>query len=344
MSKKRATSKPNAGVDVSTELTPGQILTMAREKQGMDIPFAASELRLTEKYVRALEENDYEALPARPFVIGYLKSYAKLLSVSADDVIRAFRATTVTPDDPSDSLEQVHAPSGFGPNDLRLLIEPYKKLLLGAVLAIVAVTIIALLVSWMTTDSEPAPPADIKGQAAASQPQSELDGGSNGSNADVDYQQNGELNNTGTDPDAANSAIATAADGDSLLPQTALSAEAENSEPAVVETSEAHSDESDGVGNDSAVTSETSLGEAAPSDLLAIHFTADCWLEVVDSSGKTLTKNLYRRGDRIALQGSAPFSVLFGNALVANVQLNGKSVTLEPREGRKSLRTRIGES
>jgi cytoskeleton protein RodZ len=70
----------------------GAALAAARRSLDLAVEDIASATRVRTRYVIAIEEFDFEALPARPFVIGYVRAYAKALGLDADAVVARFRA------------------------------------------------------------------------------------------------------------------------------------------------------------------------------------------------------------------------------------------------------------
>lgn len=69
----------------------GAVLREARQAQDLDIPAIANRLKIRSVYLRALEEEDIAALPARPFAIGFLRSYARLLKLNPDPLVTALK-------------------------------------------------------------------------------------------------------------------------------------------------------------------------------------------------------------------------------------------------------------
>jgi len=67
--------------------TPGQLLRSARQLHGWSIEEVAAELNLLSDIVQALENDDYQDLAGRTYVVGYLRSYGKLASVNVDGAI-----------------------------------------------------------------------------------------------------------------------------------------------------------------------------------------------------------------------------------------------------------------
>jgi cytoskeleton protein RodZ len=87
-----AAQKTNAddGVERPDIQTPGALLQAARERAGMSREKVASRLNLLLSQVVALEEDRFERFPAETFVKGHLRSYARLLKIDVDQVLRAY--------------------------------------------------------------------------------------------------------------------------------------------------------------------------------------------------------------------------------------------------------------
>lgn len=66
---------------------PGQRLREAREQLNLSHQDVARKLRLDPDLIQALEENNREALPAQTYLVGYLRSYARLLNLPVDSII-----------------------------------------------------------------------------------------------------------------------------------------------------------------------------------------------------------------------------------------------------------------
>ena len=70
----------------SQAVSPGARLRAARERMGLDIGAVAGSLHLDRHIVVALEEDRREALPAQAYVRGYVRAYARLVGVDADQL------------------------------------------------------------------------------------------------------------------------------------------------------------------------------------------------------------------------------------------------------------------
>jgi hypothetical protein len=62
---------------------------------------------------------------------------------------------------------------------------------------------------------------------------------------------------------------------------------------------------------------------------LALHFSAQSWVEISDAHGRRLLQGLIEAGSARTLNGAAPLRVVLGNASAVALRLNGQPVTLE---------------
>ena len=69
----------------------GEKLREARQKAGLTLDSAAARTRIRRDYLEALEDMDPRGLPARAYAIGYLRTYASFLELSADAVVEQFK-------------------------------------------------------------------------------------------------------------------------------------------------------------------------------------------------------------------------------------------------------------
>ena len=65
----------------------GQRLREAREALDLSQQDVAQHLHLNVNLIQALEDNNEDVLPAQIYLVGYLRSYARLLDLSADSII-----------------------------------------------------------------------------------------------------------------------------------------------------------------------------------------------------------------------------------------------------------------
>jgi len=130
------------GVDI------GSALRAAREFRGLTLQDVADATRIRLSYIEALEDLRLDELPSRPFTIGYVKSYAKVLGLDGDAAVARFKV-----DVPDDS-EPLRAPVG---------VRHERDPRLGLILAL-GVLIVAAIVLWNVAQraiAKDAPPAQV---------------------------------------------------------------------------------------------------------------------------------------------------------------------------------------
>lgn len=81
---------PNKNVTELRAPGPGERLRSARVSAGLEISTIAAQLHLGDAMVHALERDDYQAMPGRVFVRGYLRNYARLVGVPDESVLKQF--------------------------------------------------------------------------------------------------------------------------------------------------------------------------------------------------------------------------------------------------------------
>lgn len=72
--------------------TAGHILCRAREAQGLTRAQIAELTKIPERHLLAIEENNFAALPARTYAVGFSRNYARALGVDEVEVVRLVRA------------------------------------------------------------------------------------------------------------------------------------------------------------------------------------------------------------------------------------------------------------
>jgi cytoskeletal protein RodZ len=71
--------------------TIGAALRAAREYRGLSRQDLADATRIRANYLAALEDMNIDALPSRPFTIGYVRAYAQALELNADEAVAMFK-------------------------------------------------------------------------------------------------------------------------------------------------------------------------------------------------------------------------------------------------------------
>lgn len=79
---------------------PGRLLAQARTDLRLTPEEAAARLHLSTPQIQSLEADNYADLPGTTYVRGYLRSYAILLGLDVDTVLKAHAQLTATPASP----------------------------------------------------------------------------------------------------------------------------------------------------------------------------------------------------------------------------------------------------
>jgi len=73
------------------DVLPGKRLQNARQSMSLSEQDVARRLHLSVSVIKALEGDDYERLPEPAFVKGYIRNYARLVGVPADEVANLYQ-------------------------------------------------------------------------------------------------------------------------------------------------------------------------------------------------------------------------------------------------------------
>lgn len=272
---------------------PGQRLQKAREVRGLSVDQVAQELRLSRRFVMAMEADDYKGLPEPAFVRGYMRRYAQLVMLSPDDIASRFdecyASDASTPEVDARPRNPIQLLGDIARPRLRV-----RRLLRWASLALI-VALLAGFLFWNGSRREPAPVASLEMPAA--QPASV---------APV-------VTPVAVPAPAVPATAVTATPGMNVLPQP--------SGPAVLPQP---------VGAQSPALPAAAVSAAVPADTLVVALKADSWVSVRDAAGHELAGALRKAGETLTLKGAAPFAVSIGNAPAAAVTINGRAVDLKP--------------
>ena len=89
----------------------GSSLREARERQGLDIAELELRTKVRAKYLRALEDEQFDQLPATTYVKGFLRTYADALGLDGQLYVDEFNSRFVAGDDEFDMRPRRVAPT-----------------------------------------------------------------------------------------------------------------------------------------------------------------------------------------------------------------------------------------
>lgn len=304
--------------------SPGARLRAQREAQGLDLYEVADILRLRTDVIRALEEDDFSRLPPATFVRGYIRSYADLLKLPAEDLLKEYEGLEAEP-------PQSLVPPGRLNRDLSHVGHGSQL----AALSIVVLGLVLLVLWWVNRPEE----TDIM-RGAASEATTEEE--------TIDDQPS-PLAGPGGGPEGA----ATAMDEAGAPPTPVVMPDGPGEAPAGGE-SEVDQNKTDAAGGQpsqasvsvSASASSQAVAEDAQPASMAIDllFRADSWVEIEDGNGRLLLYRLAEAGTRTQVSGEPPVSVYLGNAPGVELKVNGEPFDLAPHTRANNVaRFSVGE-
>ena len=293
---------PSGGFDPSA--SAGELLRTAREKAGLSQGDIASKLRMGIKQVRALEQDQYAALPTGTFLRGFVRNFAKAVGVAPDVALRllaqthqeavALDASAVVM--PSQQNIKVPTPGGE-------IATPRMRALIATMIAVLLSAVVWYWWEYVRPNlAEGGRPKVVAAEKSVSE------------------------------PIALPAPSVTAASPDLVLaPETKAvpPATAQPDTPAA------------GTLTLPAVAAKTpESAEVAPdvprpalpagSGVLGFTFSGESWVEVVDRNGKTVLDKKFKDGDTEEVVGRTPFTVVIGNAKATRMAYDGKEIDLAP--------------
>jgi cytoskeleton protein RodZ len=141
----------------------GNSLREARVRQGLDYPEIELATKVRAKYLHALEDEQFELLPAQPYVKGFLRTYADFLGLDGQLYVDEYNSRYVV-----EALEEL-APRRVSPR-ARQQRGIERKVLLFALFGIAALTAL-VFVAWKFGGGEAAaPPQTVATRTAPAAP------------------------------------------------------------------------------------------------------------------------------------------------------------------------------
>ncbi len=358
-------------VDESLELEspaavkrPSELLAEARQRLGLSQKEVADKLYLTTSFIKYIDASEFSSLPKPAFIKGYLRSYARVVDLSGDEIVALYDAelqiAEPTPEIRGVTEEDVGTASITGP------VLQISLIGLGGLALVVAV------IWWIVSDPEEETPLSVA-QPGVSQPATQ-----DSSEAVFDFvllpqegaalqseqvsQAQAVQDQTGLESqvamtetlrtiDTVEHALAeTVAESRevSAIPVTEESIQEAATEQSTSEqstseqsTSEQSTSEQDSPGvvavADSVKFERTTDGarsfvtvDASGFDQLELSFRDECWVEIADNQFGLIYNDLNQVNDVLTIYGTAPFEVLLGKATGVEMIYNGRPFELEP--------------
>lgn len=310
-----------------TEAGPGALLKEVREQQGLSVKEVADSLKLMEQSIRNIEADDYKDTPIT-FYKGYIKNYAQLLGIEPSKASESFRQyvkkqglETVTSISPQ--YDQVQFSDRSNAKNAQIFVKVISFLIvLGIVYSIYY--FLAEKGYWNKFIN-----SFDKQDVQQEQP---LNTDENEGELIPDSDQSLSLDN-GSELSLSNESVAQSLDANtstntSDLESNELTIEPENTEILTQEISAP------------VVTTPVTVATAKTELILA--FSGDCWVQVIDATGRVLISGTKSNGHVSSVSGQIPYQLTIGNVSSVSIDFNGNPVDLSSYSSGKMAKLTLG--
>ena len=288
---------------------PGQILKLARVSANLSIKDIALKTHLKSTLIEDLEADIHDNNISLTFIKGYLKLYAKQVSVSESDIMKAFESINIQKKEPA-KLQSFSRRVANQANDDKLMLVTY--FILAVVFALVVVwwfqqgesgdTDAAILSETIYAQDRPdstvnqAPEGIGIGEQTAIQAQQII----NDEARPVD-EIDSQLVNLEPDAAALNSSPENLTD---LATQEPPAAEAQQ------------------------ILVESTQSQMAEIVELVFTFAEDCWMNLSDATGENIAYGVKASGRVMPVSGLPPFIVTLGAPQSVQINYAGEAVDM----------------
>lgn len=317
---------------------PGARLKAARKSRNIDLDKVAAQLHLRRDMLIALEEDDYDHLPARVFIVGYMRNYARYIGLPAEAIIQSLDQFLPPEDRDKPGLPKVGSDAGevFKPS-AKARKSPFSLISLVLLAAAVGAFFI-----WKEgyLDNAATPTSALIGDVKL-----EITGDTSKPLIQLPVEES-----------TIELAVPEAVEPQVVAPQVVVQVksplEVAVTEPVVAEPEtvelgqvpqEVIAEKSDETSIPASepvaaeaplevvapVTVENSRPLAADGSGIVLKLSGKSWIEVTDASGDFRLNNLYQAGTEKTFGGKPPYKVLIGNAAEASLMVNGVAFDLE---------------
>lgn len=269
---------------VAPAIEAGTLLKNKRESLGLTQKQISDRLKLRVTLIQQIEENQFESDQVATFMRGYIRSYAKYVNLDEKVVLNALHHS-------GDAQHQEQEMLSFS---RKTKTEKHNSRIMLLTWSIFAVIVGISSLWWWQNQQQ-----DTLSQSLANTESSEelvveesLDPELTSLEV-IEAEQNTETSSVTENSDELTE-VSSAEDSVTLDPVEVIEEAPEAADVASV-TAEP----------------ETVAPEAVVNELV-MQFSADCWIQVKDASGKTLSTGIKKAGQTLNLSGTAPYKVILG--------------------------------
>ncbi|OED67036.1 transcriptional regulator [Vibrio tasmaniensis ZS-17] len=267
---------------VAPAIEAGTLLKNKRESLGLTQKQISDRLKLRVTLIQQIEENQFESDQVATFMRGYIRSYAKYVNLDEKVVLSALHHA-------GDAQHQEQEMLSFSRKTKTEKHNSRIMILTWSIFAVIAG--ISSLWWWQNQQQDTLSQSLVNTESSEELVVEESLDPELTSLEVIEAEQN-----TETSPVTENS--------DDLLTVVSAAEASENVE-RVEETKDVAEV------TPVAAESETVTPEPVTNELV-MQFSADCWIQVKDAAGKTLSTGIKKAGQTLNLSGTAPYKVILG--------------------------------
>ncbi|MEZ8053013.1 cytoskeleton protein RodZ [Vibrio atlanticus] len=279
---------------VAPEIEAGTLLKNKRESLGLTQKQISDRLKLRVTLIQQIEENQFESDQVATFMRGYIRSYAKYVNLDEKVVLSALHHA-------GDAQHQEQEMLSFSRKTKTEKHNSRIMILTWSIFAVIAG--ISSLWWWQNQQQDTLSQSLANTESSEELAVEESLAPEFTSLEVIEAEQNEEGTSVVEDTDDL-AAISDAEDSVTSTDETTAQQATETEPTAEVAANAANTANAEAV--------EASTAPEAVINELVMQFSADCWIQVKDASGKTLSTGIKKAGQSLNLSGTAPYKVILG--------------------------------
>lgn len=288
---------------------PGQMLAEAREKMGLTQQQVADKLNFRTTLVKNIEQEIFDNTLPDTFNRGYLKNYAKLVNVSASDVLASYEMINVAQRQGAE-MQSFSKQTEKQAESNRIMWISYL------ILAI----LVGSTITWWFQDTNNS--QDKVASPISTKTTDNVIGSKNSSSAD---------SNSSSASDADDNIVSLSETLKNSTPthnsQTGDKS-ADNSLEDNLAASQLVEQEDSNIVNSQSLDTPIQKSVSAPEAQVEFTFSGDCWVNIYDATGERIAWGIKKSGYVMNITGQAPFAITLGKPELVNINFGGKSVDM----------------
>lgn len=276
---------------------PGNILKEAREAAGLTQNDVSSRLNLHLAVVKSIENEAFDKSIPATYIRGYLKSYAKLVHLSEEDILSSYESLGV-------AEVQAAEMQSFSKITEK---QAHNTWLMSISYLILAILIGATVMLWLQNDSEVLPSVPVKLSSSPEKSKNEAT-----DNSPLNTETDNVTTNVISEEDTLDN----------------------NAEMKAAEVKNvAGSEKPELANNNIEINGEANEAVTEPANPLVANavftFSGDCWVNIVGADGEKIAWGVKKSGYTMPVSGIAPFSVTLGQPELVTIIFNDEIIDMK---------------